>query len=454
MSGPTRLYRVVGDRVHLAFHPGQAAAWRSTRRFVLMLAGSQGGKTSFGPWWLYKQIYTTSTPTLPSPVYGGGERGGGGGDYLAVTATYDLFKLKMLPEIRTVFEELLGLGRFWAGDGIMELRPSREVPFWAERASDIMWGRIILRSASSEGGLESVTARAAWLDEAGQAAFTLEAWEAVLRRLSLAQGRCLITTTPYNLGWLKNEVYDRWAAGDPDYEVVQFESVLNPAFPREEYERARRTLPSWKFAMFYRGQFTRPAGLIYADFDPAVHLCEPFPIPSEWPRYVGIDFGAVHTATVWLAVDVEREVVYVYRESLQGGLTTAEHCRRCLELARADGAARVHWFGGAPSEVQERRDWTAAGVPVRQPPVGDVEAGIDRVVALLRERRLFFFRTLAGLRDELGSYSREVDARGEPTEGIRDKEQYHRLDALRYAVAGLSAPKRVARSFRGFGGAP
>lgn len=33
----------------LNFHPGQERAWRSTRRFVVVLAGTQGGKTSFFP---------------------------------------------------------------------------------------------------------------------------------------------------------------------------------------------------------------------------------------------------------------------------------------------------------------------------------------------------------------------------------------------------------------------
>jgi hypothetical protein len=76
-------------------------------------------------------------------------------------------------------------------------------------------------------------------------------------------------------------------------------------------------------------------------------------------------------------------------------------------------------------------------VPVQEPPFADVEAGIDRAIGLFKTYRLYVFDTCAGVRDELGSYSREVDELGATTEKIKEKEKYHRLDALRYVVAGL-----------------
>jgi hypothetical protein len=33
-------------------------------------------------------------------------------------------------------------------------------------------------------------------------------FEAVLRRLSIHMGRVLLTTTPYDLGWIKQKLYD------------------------------------------------------------------------------------------------------------------------------------------------------------------------------------------------------------------------------------------------------
>ncbi len=286
------LWTVENGRVRLKPHSGQERAWKSRRRFVMVLAGTQGGKTSFGPWWLDREIQRTADPN------------GETNDYLAVTASFDLFKLKMLPELRTVFEHTLQIGRYWSGDRVIELMDPATGEYWAKRADDPMWGRIVLRSAASDGGLESLTGRAAWLDEFGQDAFTLETWEAVLRRLSLSHGRVLGTSTPYNLGWSKTEIFDQWLAGSPDIEVVQFASTANQLFPKAEYERAKSRMPDWRWRMFYRGEFARPAGLIYDCFDEGVHRIAPFELPAKWPRSRGVDFGAVNTALVWIAHDI------------------------------------------------------------------------------------------------------------------------------------------------------
>jgi hypothetical protein len=313
-----------------------------------------------------------------------------------------------------------------------------------------MWGRIIMRSAAAEGGLESATALAAWLDEAGQDGFGLGAWEAVLRRLSLSRGRVLITTTPYNLGWLKQRIYDPWRAGDPGIKVVQFASLLNPRFPRAEYEERRATLDGWKFRMFYQGLFERPAGLIYSAFVDAYdteggHKVRAFTLPGRWPRWVGVDPGGANYAKVWLALDPETGRLYLYRESLDGGKSTAEHAREADALARRMGENVVLYFVGQKAEGQARLDWAAAGVPnVAEPPVADVESGIDAVSDLLKTWRLFIFDTCTGVLDELGRYRRKLDEHGQPTDEIEDKASFHRLDALRYAVVGLTRGAAVA----------
>jgi hypothetical protein len=81
--------------MRLNLHPGQARVWDSKKRFVGFLAGTQVGKTSFGPHWLEREIAEK-----------------GPGDYLAATATFPLLNLKMLPEFRYVFESLHHYGEF------------------------------------------------------------------------------------------------------------------------------------------------------------------------------------------------------------------------------------------------------------------------------------------------------------------------------------------------------
>ena len=414
----SELYQVSDGKLSFRLHPGQAKAWRSQKRFVFVIAGTQGGKTSFAPLWLNREIEQA-----------------GHGDYLAATATYDLFKLKFLPEMRHFFCDFMQ----WKED-------KSDRVFWREYKPR-MFDRIILRSASSEGGLESATIKRAVLDECGQDDFRITAWEAVNRRLSLSQGRALGTTTPYNLGWMKQEIYDRWRKGDPDIDVIQFRSIDNPAFPRAEYDRAKERLPKWKFEMFYNGQFTHPAGLIYEDFideyrEQGGNKVHAFNIPPEWPRYVGIDFGPIHTSTVWLAEDPQANIYYLYLATLEGNKTTPEHAASALAMAR--GVNVMTWTGGAKSEKQYRWDWTEAGVPVQESSIIDVEAGIDRVIELFKTKRLFVFDDCAGVLDELGTYARELDDMGQPTEKIKGKATFHLLDGLRYVVSNLETSVSVS----------
>ena len=194
-------------------------------------------------------------------------------------------------------------------------------------------------------------------------------------------------------------------------------------------------MPDWKFQMFYNGQFSRPAGMIYDCFDTNLHVIKPFELDKKWPVYVGIDFGAVNMATVWIAEDIDKAAYYVFLETLEGSLSTSEHVKKAME--RSQKLRVVNWAGGSKSEVQQRLDWGSEGLSVNEPLVIDVEAGIDRVYSLLKHKQLFIFDTCRGLIDEIGTYSRELDDLGQPTEKIKDKETFHRLDALRYCVQQL-----------------
>lgn len=391
------------------WHEGQQPIWDSQRRELAMIAGTGGGKTSLGSPWIYREARLHP-----------------GEDFIASEPTWAMVERVMVPALRAVVEPTGG--RVQPAKGLCEVAtgPGAEP------------SRIWMISADRPERAEGIHAAGAWADEAGQYSGLM--FEVLRRRVARKQGRVLYTTTPYDLGPLKVEVYDRWRNGDPNILVSQFASTANPTYPVEEFERARATLPDWRFRMFYLGQFDRPPALIYLDYEDEPrerggHVVADFAIPSSWPRYVGVDFGAVNTATLWVAVDPETAVGYVYRETHEGGKTTAEHAAAFLGRAAGENVDVV--FGGAPGEQQQRWDWAAGGVPVQRPMIGEVELGIDRVIGLFKARRLFVFRSLHLTRQQLGSYSRIMDSDGQVTEKIRDKEQYHALDALRYVAPWL-----------------
>lgn len=416
--------RTDDGRLRLHFHAGQWRAWNATQRFVIVLAGTQGGKTSFGPHWLYREIQRA-----------------GPGDYMVVTPTFPLLEVKALPVFRALFEAILQLGEYVAS-------PVRHFRFSDEGARRT-FGKVpdeptnvYFGYAADQDSLESATAKAVWGDEAGQKRFKHGSWEALLRRLSLHRGRALLTTTPYYLGWLK-KLCDRARLLNSDVAVVRFASTANPMFSREEFERARNDMPAWKFNMFYRGVFERPAGLIYDVFNEKAHTCQRFEIPTDWRRYIGLDFGGINTAAVLYAEHPDTGVKYAYREYHAGQRVAAEHAKALLNGEPTPSLV----VGGSRSEGQWRKEFAYGGLAVREPKISSVEIGIDRVYGAHKRNEIVVFDDLAGYLDQKASYSRVLDDEGEPTEEIEDKATYHYMDAERYIIGYLarnSVPGSVA----------
>ncbi len=432
----------------LNFHAGQMRAWNSKKRIILVLAGSQGGKTSFGPFWLLREI------AMKGP-----------GDYIVAAPTFKLMSMKLLPEFTRLFKEDMSYGKL-TGSGSFANRF-----LFNDFACRSMWGhvpkqptQIFFGHAQDPDSLESATAKGIWLDEAGQKKFRLGSWEAVNRRGLIHQARILISTTPYALNWLKFLIYDPWKQAKqqglehPRIDVVQFKSIENPTFPREEYDNAKATMPTWKHRMFYDGEFERPAGAIYDCFDTDTHVVKPFLLPDEWPRFVGLDFGGVHTAGVYLAeelrdtglVDDSNQPIYgektgryyVYREYPERARWVSKSSKNHVQEILKGEVMRPTAVGGAGSEDQWREEFRVGGLPVKEPPIKEVEVGIDRVYETIKQGQLLIFDTCIGTIDDMQNYSREVDESGEPTEKIEDKNEYHLVDAVRYIIAYLKGPKK------------
>lgn len=406
--------------------------------------------TTFGPHWLYDEIY--------DPVNGKGR-----GDYLAVTATYDLFKLKMLPSILDVLDGIHDVGRYWSGMKVIELRNPETGEYTAKRADDTMWGRIILRSADALSGLESSTAAAAWLDEVGQDVFTNNAYNAIRRRLALRRGRILMTTTLYSYNWFLTRIVKPTLAtgttefiysdiGDIDYTesdetnttLVQFDSTVNPLFSQAEFAEAQNTLSEEEFSMFYRGREATRRFLIYNNFDVTKHTTKRFHIPETWARYVGVDFGGTHMAAVFYAEEPETKRLYAYKEYLAGNKTIKQHVADML----SEEPMLPVCYGGAKSEGQWRAEFSQAGLQVNKPSVSDVDVGIARVYAQHAVDGIIYFDDLSKIIEEKSSYRRKRLQNGDYSDEIMNKETYHMLDCERYIVSEIRLADNMRMKIR------
>ncbi|MGH9158212.1 MAG: hypothetical protein ACRD1K_20780 [Acidimicrobiales bacterium] len=418
------------------FHAGQEAAWASERRWVALVAGTKGGKTSFDPWWLWREI------TLR-----------GAGDYLAITATYDLFKFKLLPALRQAFEEILGIGRWWAASRMMELRDPRTGEFMARHADDLMWGRIIMRSAEAAEGLESGDAKAAICDEAGL--YALDTWRAIKRRLALAQGRALLTTTLYDIAWLDTEIMQKAAKNgrtqiiqqnngeievtdnaEADITLVQFDSIVNPVYPRAEFDSAKRDLPDDEFQAFHRGRRVAMRTLIYDAFVQKPKTCKRFKIPPNWRRWVGHDFGGVNMVAVFYAEKPGANALYCYRIYEQPNTPIPQHADNLLE---GEPGIPFRAIGGSSSEQQWRDEFATAGWPIDEPEIGELWLGINRVYAAHRQGLITYFEDLEDILADKQKYRRKKDRQGNVINEIENKPAFHRMDAERYIVSEFMA---------------
>ena len=387
---------MVASKIKL--HKGQAKAWRSQARYVAMISGTGSGKSWVGPIWLYREIQK-----YPQ------------GSFLVVSPTYPMFQRIVLPRTLEFMNEVTK-GEYHASDRTYYLPTG---------------GRIYFGSADNPFSLEGVHVHAAWMDEAGQ--MKREAWDVVLRRVGFYNGRVLITTTPYNLGWLKTEFYDRWKAGDSNYDVIQFPSIENPYYPREEFERAKRDLPDWMFRMFYLGEFARPEGLVYDCFNPSVHLVEPFDIPKDWPRVIGVDFGYNNPfAAIWLAVDPDNNV-FAYKEYYQREKLPSEAGEEIKRMCEGERIDAVVCDPSRPEAIEELRQ---LGLPA-QSGNNVVLHGIQKVSEKMQSKQLFFFRGLENTLNEIEAYSWKVTNGAKQEQPV--KEFDHLMDAMRYAIMYITS---------------
>ncbi len=364
-----------------------------------MMAGTGGGKTRFGPLWCLQEQQR--------------QLGASG----LVVAPYKILKRTTMPAFLSLFQQKGQMGEW-------------------ESKQDGIWrfyegGLVYFASADTPESIEGAHVHWAWSDECGQRQFPKQSWEALQRRVRFHSGRILGTTTPYVLGWLK-DLWDSSKQGErPDVEFIQFSSAANPRFPKEEFERARKTLPEWQFRMFYLGEWDRPSGLVYRDVtdDHWVPLPEGW---EEWPRYAGLDFGYNNPTAVLYGAMSPDDVLYIFDEYYESGRTDADNAR----AAQEQNITRAWGDPSSPEAIEEfrRRGWAIRGCERHDP-----KAGITEVIERIRTSRLRFARRrFEHLPREMDSY---VWDERQPDKPVKEKD--HLMDCLRYLCWGLRKPRRV-----------
>jgi hypothetical protein len=81
-----------------------------------------------------------------------------------------------------------------------------------------------------------------------------------------------------------------------------------------------------------KGLWVAAEGLIYEDWDPAVHLVDRFPIPDAWPRWWSVDFGYTHPFVLQMWAEDPDSRLFLYREIFHTRRLVEDHARQVLSL--------------------------------------------------------------------------------------------------------------------------
>lgn len=224
-----------------------------------------------------------------------------------------------------------------------------------------------------------------------------------------------------------------------------------------------------RYLRLRKGLWVGAEGMVYEDWNPAVHVLPRFEIPASWPRYWVIDFGYTNPFVCqWWAEDPDGRL-YLYRELYHSKRLVEDHARRILAAVGAtstmDTAGNVSVDRSGLREPWPQAivcDHDAEGRATLQKHLGtvttaarkEVEKGIQAFEARLRPAgdgrpRAFVLEGSLIERDaELDNENRPVDfvseivgyiwppgVDGKPNKEEPVKDNDHSMDAARYMVA-------------------
>ncbi len=256
------------------------------------------------------------------------------------------------------------------------------------------------------------------------------------------------TMTPLKgLSWVYDEIYLN-SVGDPEVWSISMEWADNPFLSEEEIKSISCYLSEEELESRRYGKFIDRGGLVYSEFNPNIHVIEPFNVPKEWFDNISIDPGLNNPLSAhWYAVDYDNNI-YVIAEHYEAKQVCAYHANKikeiCLRLnwhtnssghisALIDSAANQRTLSSEKSVVELFYD---NGILTNAKVNKDLFSGISRVKSYLRDAggkaKLFIFKNCVNLIRELKGY---FWGDGD----IPVKKDDHALDELRYYI--MSRPE-------------
>jgi hypothetical protein len=267
-------------------------------------------------------------------------------------------------------------------------------------------------------------------------------------------GRIIGSMTPVNgMTWVFQDIYEK--DGERGIKCFLMDMDDNPHLGTKEKARILAGLTVEERKIRKEGKFVALHGLIYPQFKEERHVIEPFDIPEDWIRIVGVDpHLAKPTSVLWgaLAVYPHRNVSkgdwIIYRELRRDGIISDI----ATSILVASGRERIKGHIGDPAlnikdnitGVNIFDSFAEHGVCLMRANK-DVNSGITAVRELLDRHPpgLHIFNTCPGLVWEFKHYvyaDLNTDQRKPYSEKIKKRDDDY-LDCLRYMINSGFTPR-------------
>ncbi len=205
------------------------------------------------------------------------------------------------------------------------------------------------------------------------------------------------------------------------------------------------------------GLWVAAEGQVYEEWDPAIHLIDRFRIPSDWSRYLAVDFGFVNPFVAqWWAIDPDGRA-YRYREIYKTHTLVEDHGRQIADLSQGEVIRAMFCDHDAEGRATLEKYSGFRATPAKK----TISEGIQEVQARLRpaedgKPRLFLLRDSLVERDpwleerklpccteeEFESYVWDTRNNRKKGEEPIDANN-HGMDATRYFAMGLGTRRPV-----------
>ena len=239
---------------------------------------------------------------------------------------------------------------------------------------------------------------------------------------------------------------------DPEIYCQFMEWADNPYLSKEELNRLTSSMSEEELTSRRFGKFlSNNKSAVYKEFNPEVHIIEPFKVPHEYFDKISIDPGLNNPLSAhFYACDFDGNI-YVIAEHFEAGKTVDYHAKKIIEIAknlgwkpRKDGRYEALIDSAANQKTLAANKSVTElffenGIAVNPNVNKDIFAGISRVKTYLKnaqgQSKLFIFSSCTNLIREIKSYYW-----GDGDKPI--KQDDHSLDELRYYIMSRPEPAK------------